>query len=108
MPPCHHWSWSSMWELSDHFTTVRRRVLRSPGRTTPVRSNSLARWESLPMPTACPSTSTISTLSAAPTWSTILRPAQSAGMSMSRSWTPVGLAAGDAGGWCGHGIVTLV
>ena len=24
MPPCHHWSWSSMNEASDHFTTVSR------------------------------------------------------------------------------------
>ena len=26
MPPCHHWSWSSMNEASDHLTTVRRSV----------------------------------------------------------------------------------
>ena len=30
MPPCHHWSWSSMYVASDHLTTVRRSVL-APG-----------------------------------------------------------------------------
>ena len=27
MPPCHHWSWSSTNEASDHFTTVSRSVV---------------------------------------------------------------------------------
>ena len=31
IPPCHHWSWSSMNDASDHFTTVSRRVFQ-PGR----------------------------------------------------------------------------
>ncbi len=83
-----------MCEASDHFTTVRRRVARSPGRTCPVRSNSAARWESLEIPAGRPSTCTSSTLSAAPTWSTIRRPVHSAGTSTARSYTPVGLAAG--------------
>ena len=45
---------------------------------------------------------TSSTLSAAPTCSTIRRPAHSAGMSTSRSYTPVGLAAGECGGNSGQ------
>ncbi len=50
MPPCHHWSWSSTYVASDHFTTVRRRSL-APARTTSVTSNSAARCESLLIPT---------------------------------------------------------
>ena len=46
IPPCHHWSWSSMNVASDHLTTRRRSVL-APGRPDRVRSNSAARWESL-------------------------------------------------------------
>ncbi len=120
IPPCHQWSWSSTCEASDHFTTVRRRValpqpsaggtpisLRSPGRSTGVRSNSAARWESLEIPAGRPSTCTSSTLSAAPTWSTIRRPAHSAGTSTTRSYTPVGLAAGTPGGYSANGIRML-
>lgn len=108
IPPCHHWSWSSMCEASDHLITVSRTTLRAPARTCPVRSNSAARWESLDTPTGRPSTCTRSTLSAAPTWSTIRRPVHSAGTSTSRSWTPVGLAAGEWGGYSGNGIRTFV
>ena len=60
------------------------------------------------MPTGLPFTWTRSTLSAAPTWSTIRRPAHSAGMSTERSYMPVGLAAGEAGGNSPHGICALV
>ncbi|CAM5591680.1 hypothetical protein SCANM63S_07265 [Streptomyces canarius] len=108
IPPCHHWSWSSMCVASDHLTTVSRTTDGSPGRTTSVRSNSAARWESLEIPTGRPSTWTSSTLSAAPTCRTIRRPAQWAGTSTCRSYTPVGLAAGDRGGNSAYGIRTLV
>ena len=50
-PPCHHWSWSSMNDASDHFTTVRRTSL-GPGRRNDVTSNSAARCESLLIPTS--------------------------------------------------------
>ena len=84
MPPCHHWSWSSMKEVSDHFTTVSRRSF-APGRRNAVTSNSAARCESLLRPTSWPLSSTIRTLSAAPTWSTTRRPVQAAGTSNVRS-----------------------
>ena len=84
IPPCHHWSWSSMNEASDHFTTRSRSVLE-PGRSPPVRSNSAARCESLLTPISTPLSSTISTLSAAPTWSTTRLPAHVAGSSNIRS-----------------------
>ena len=77
IPPCHHWSWSSTKVASDHFTT-RSVSVCDPGASRSVRSNSEARCESLPMPTSTPSRVTISTLSAAPTCSTIRRPAQAA------------------------------
>ncbi len=84
IPPCHHWSWSSTKVASDHFTT-RRVSVCGPGPSRSVRSNSEARCESLPMPTSTPSSETIRTLSAAPTWSTIRRPAHAAGTSTVRS-----------------------
>ncbi len=92
---------------SDHFTTTSRTVF-VPGRRTAVTSNSLARWESLPTPTSTPLTEAISTLSAAPTCSTTRRPAQSAGSSNVRWWTPVGFCAGGCGGRSGQGICTFV
>ena len=80
IPPCHHWSWSSTYVASDHFTT-RSQVVFAPGRRTAVTSNSAARCESLLSPTSSPLTLTIRTLSAAPTWSTTRRPAHAAGTS---------------------------
>ena len=71
-------------EASDHLTTVSRSWL-APGRMKPVTSNSAARWESLLTPTSAPLRATISTLSAAPTWSTTRRPAHAAGGSNERS-----------------------
>ncbi len=84
MPPCHHWSWSSTYVASDHFTTVSETVF-DPGRTNAPTSNSAARWESLETPTSCPFTRATSTLSAAPTWRTMRRPAHRGGTSTSRS-----------------------
>ena len=66
MPPCHHWSWSSMKVASDHFTTRQAERVR-PGHEPSVTSNSEARWESLLMPTSSAvDAGTIRTLSAAP------------------------------------------
>lgn len=60
------------------------------------------------MPTDTPSTATSSTLSAAPTCSTIRLPRQWSGTSTSRTCTPVGLAAGGCGARSGKGITTFV
>ncbi len=84
IPPCHHWSWSSTYVESDHFTTVRRRWFVC-GWTWSLMSNSAARWASLLMPTSRPLTWTRRTLSAAPTCRTMRRPTQSSGSSKVRS-----------------------
>ena len=54
IPPCHHWSWSSMYVASDHLTTVSRSVVRRRPARWSVMSNSAARCESLLIPTSTP------------------------------------------------------
>ena len=72
-------------------------------------SNSAASRESFETPTSTPLTCAMSTLSAAPTWSTTRSPSQAAGSSNVRSWMPVGLLLGNdrrvgpgraSGRWC--------
>ncbi len=60
------------------------------------------------MPTSRSFTRTMATLSAAPMWSTIRRPVQRSGTSKSRTYRPVGFAAGTAGGRSGKGMTMFV
>ena len=60
IPPCHHWSWSSMKVASDHFVTSMRTTLL-PRLTKRVTSNSAARRESFVRPTSRPLINTTAT-----------------------------------------------
>ena len=86
MPPCHHWSWSSMNVASDHFTTVSAECALGPGRGALGQLELRGQVRVLADPDLRRRrASTISTLSAAPTWSTTRRPAHAAGTSNVRS-----------------------
>ena len=109
IPPCHHWSWSSTYVASDHLTTRRRQRVRArPEAVGQVELGGEVRVLA-DADLVAVEARRCSTLSAAPTWSTIA-PAGPVRGHLEFALVDAGRvrARGSSGGRPANGIWTLV